>query len=164
MKRTLVLNVSAVALVGLVLLAGSSAVAAQKSLKEQLVGTWTFATSTDDRWGPNPKGMLVFDANGRYVLVINRSDLPKFAANRVDQGTAEENKAVMKGMIVTFGTYSVNEADKTLITQIEGGSFPNLYGGTQKRVIKSLTAEELKYLNPATTVGTATEVSWKRAK
>jgi Lipocalin-like domain len=164
MNRTLVLKISAAALLGFVLLPGGNAIAQQKSLKEQLVGTWTFVTSTDDRWGPNPKGMLVFDANGRYVLVINRSDLPKIAANRVDQGTAEENKAVMKGMIVTFGTYSVNEADKTLNTQVEGGSFPNLYGGTQMRVIKSLTADELKYLNPATTVGTATEVTWKRAK
>ena len=81
-----------------------------------------------DTWGANPKGMLVLDANGRYVLVINRSDLPKFASNRRDQGTAEENKAVMKGLIVTFGTYSVNEADKTLTTKVEGGSFPNFYG------------------------------------
>ena len=164
MNRRCFLNVSAVTVLGIVLLPGTSAVAQQKSLKEQLVGTWTFVTSTDNRWGPNPKGMLVFDANGRYVLVINRSDLPKFAANRVDQGTAEENKSVMKGMIVTFGTYSVNEADKTINTQIEGGSFPNLWGGTQKRVIKSLTAEELKYLNPATTIGTSTEAAWKRAK
>lgn len=164
MNRRGLLSISAMTALGVALLPGASAVAQQQSLKEQLVGTWTFVTSTDNRWGPNPKGMLIFDANGRYVLVINRSDLPKIAANRVDQGTAEENKAVMKGMIVTFGTYSVNEADKTINTQIEGGSFPNLWGGTQKRVIKSLTAEELKYLNPATTVGTSTEAVWKRAR
>ena len=96
--------------------------------------------------------------------MINRSDLPKIAANRVDQGTAEENKAVMKGMIVTFGTYSVNEADKTIITQVEGGSFPNLFGGSQKRMITSLTADELKYKNSTTTTGTTAEVAWKRAK
>lgn len=172
MNRRCVLSISAMTALGLALLPGSSALAQQKSLKAQLVGTWTFVSSVDmrrdgtkvDRWGPNPKGMLVFDANGRYVLVINRSDLRKFAANSVEQGTAEENKAVMKGMIVTFGRYSVNEADKTLTTRVEGGSFPNLYGGTQKRVITSLTADELKYTNPATTTGTTAEVVWKRAK
>ena len=156
---------------GFALLPGN-AVSQQKSLKEQLVGTWTFVTSADaqkdgakvDRWGPNPKGMLVFDANGRYVLVINRSDLPKFASNRVDQGTAAENKAVMQGLIVLFGTYSVNEADKTIITQVEGGSFPNLHGMGQKRIIISLTAEELKYNNPATTTGSTTNAVWKRAR
>ena len=156
---------------GFALLPGDVA-AQQKSLKEQLVGTWTFLTAADtqtdgtkfDRWGPNPKGMLVFDAHGRYVLVIHRSDLPKFASNRVDRGTAEENKAVMQGLIVTFGTYSVNEADNTLVTQIEGGSFPNLHGMGQKRIIRSLTGEELKYTNPATTTGATSEVVWKRAK
>jgi len=164
-------NVLIVSVLGLGLLPGY-AVDQQKSLKEQLVGTWTFVTSADvqkdgtkvDRWGPNPKGMLVFDANGRYVLVIHRSDLPKFAANRVDQGTAAENKAVMQGLIVTFGTYSVNEADKTIITQVEGGSFPNLHGVGQKRIITSLTAEELKYSNPATTAGSSANAVWKRAK
>jgi len=95
---------------------------------------------------------------------INRSDLRKFAANSVDQGTAEENKAVMQGMIASFGRYSVNEADKTVTTQVEGGSFPNLYGGTQKRVITSLTADELKYTNPVTTTGSTAEAVWKRAK
>src|SRR5712692_7339507 len=106
---------------GVVLLASDS-LGQQRMLKEQLVGSWTFVSAVEvqkdgtkeDRWGPNPRGVLIFDANGRYVLVINRSDLRKFAANRVDQGTAEENKAVMKGMIATFGRYSVNEADKTL--------------------------------------------------
>ena len=164
-------SVLSVCVLGLALLPGH-VIAQQKSLKEQLVGTWTFVTSADvqkdgtkvDRWGPNPKGMLVFDAHGRYVLVIHRSDLPRFASNRVDQGTAAENKAVMQGLIVLFGTYSVNEADKTIITQVEGGSFPNLHGMGQKRIVTSLTAEELKYTNPATTTGSTTNAVWKRAK
>src|SRR3989441_9653780 len=172
MNRRRVLNISAMTVLGLALVPGSSPVAQQRSLKEQLVGTWTFVTASNvekdgtkvDRWGPNPKGMLIFNANGRYVLVINRSDLPKFASNRVDQGTAEENKAVMRGLIVTFGRYSVNEVDKTVTTQVEGGSFPNLYGGGQKRIITSLTAEELKYTNPASTIGATAQVVWKRAK
>jgi Lipocalin-like domain len=171
MKRRDVLSISAMMALGLALLPGG-AVAQQKPLKEQLVGTWLFVSSTDtqkdgtklDRWGPNAKGMLTFDANGRYALAINRAGLPKFASGRVDQGTVEENKAVMQGSIFHFGTYSVNEGDKTVTTQIEGGSFPNLYGGSQKRVITSLTADELKYDNPGTTIGTTTNVTWRRAK
>ena len=156
---------------GFALLPGN-AVSQQKSLKEQLVGTWTFVTSADvqkdgakvDRWGPNPKGMLVFDANGRYVLVINRSDLPKFASNRVDQGTAAENKAVMQGLIVLFGTYSVNEADKTITIRAEGSWFPNSVGTDGKRIVTALTADELRYTNPATSLGTVAETVWRRAK
>jgi hypothetical protein len=34
----------------------------------------------------------------------------------------------------------------------------------QKRIITSLTADELKYTNPATTTGTSSDVVWRRAK
>ena len=173
MRRLSMLTMTTMSLLflGIALLAGD-AVAQQKTLKEQLVGTWTFVSAVDvqkdgsktDRWGPNPKGMVMFDANGRYAFVITRSDLPQFASKNVTQGTAEENKAVVQGLIVHFGTYSVNEADKILTTHVEGSSFPNLNGIDQKRTITSLTADELKYTNPATATGTTAEAVWKRAK
>ncbi|MGU7774991.1 lipocalin-like domain-containing protein [Burkholderia sp. MR1-5-21] len=159
---------------GLMPLETSTGWAQQKgpSLKQQLVGTWTFASANEtrkdgtkvDRWGANPKGSLMFDANGRYMFIITRSDIPKFATNSATEGTAEEDKAVVKGMLVYFGTYSVNEADKTLITHIEGCSFPNLVGTDQKRIITSLTADELKYHNPVSSIAGDAQVVWKRAK
>jgi Lipocalin-like domain len=171
MNRGDVFSLFAIAVCGSVLLPGS-VVSQQTSLKEQIIGTWSFVSALDvkqdgtksDRWGQNPKGILVFDSNGHYSLTIMRSDLPKFAAKTADQGNADENKAVLQGMITHFGTYSLNEADKTLTTRIEGSSFPNLVGTEQKRTIASLTADELKYTNPATATGTRAEASWKRAK
>jgi Lipocalin-like domain len=154
---------------GVGLLAGSAG-AQQKTLKEQLIGTWTFVGAVEEKDGKRveqvgvSKGILMFDGNGRYSLMIMRSDLPRFAANSRDQGTAEENKVVMQGLVAHFGTYSVNEADKTLTVRIEVSAFPNLNGAEQKRVIASLTADELKYTNPATQRGTTAEVVWKRAK
>jgi hypothetical protein len=170
MKRS-IFGLSVIVALGVALLPGN-AVSQQKSLKEQIIGTWAFVSALDvkqdgtksDRWGPNPKGILVFDSSGHYSLTIMRSDLPKFAARTADQGTADENKAVLQGMITHFGTYSVNEADKTLTTRIEGSSFPNLVGAEQKRIIASLTADELKYTNPATATGTRAEATWKRGK
>ena len=150
----------------------SSAMAQQKSLKEQLIGIWTFASSIDtnkdgtksNRWGPNAKGQLMLDPSGRFSFMISRTSIPKFAAANVNQGTTEENKAVVQGMIAYIGTWSVDDASKTLTTNIEAGSYPNLNGGTQKRIITSLTADELKYTNPATTTGTSSDVVWRRAK
>jgi hypothetical protein len=150
----------------------SSAIAQQKSLKDQLVGIWTFASSIDtnrdgtktNRWGPNAKGQLMLDPSGRFSFLISRASIPKFAASNVNQGTAEENKAVVQGMIAYIGIWSVDDATKTLTTNIEAGSYPNLNGGTQKRIITSLTADELKYTNPATTTGTSSDVVWRRAK
>jgi lipocalin-like protein len=88
----------------------------------------------------------------------------KFAAKSVDQGTAVENKAVLAGLVASFGTYTVNEADKTLITRVEGNIFPNLVGTDQKRLIVSLTPDELKYTNPSTSTGTTAEATWRRIK
>jgi hypothetical protein len=150
----------------------SAAVSQQASLKQQLVGAWTLVSiiATDkaggksDRRGPNPKGLLIFDASGRFSILTSRAELPNFAIDNVNQGTAEENKAVMTGMIANVGTWSVDEKTKTITTNIDAGSFPNLNGKTQTRVISSLSADELRYVNGASVSGTVDEATWRRAK
>lgn len=157
--------------IGLALLPDIAA-AQQKPIKEQIVGAWTFVSALDvhpdgrktDRWGQNPKGVFIFDSSGRYAQFITRSDLPKVAAGAPDKATADENKAILSGLVASFGTYTVNEAEKTVTTHVEGGAYPNLIGRDQKRVIESLTADELKYTNPTTSTGTKAEATWKRAR
>ena len=48
-----------------------------------------------------------------------------------------------------FGTYTVNEPDKTLSLKIDGTTLVNQIGMEQKRVISSIDAKEMKYRNPA---------------
>ena len=150
-----------------------NAVAQQKSVKEQLVGTWKLVSlhnmrndgSKIDVYGPNANGILIYTSDGHFALVDTRSDLPKLASNSRDRGTPEEYKAVVQGSIAYFGTYSVNEADKVITAKIEGSTFANMIGGPdQKRIITSLTADELKFTNPASTSGAILELLWKRAK
>lgn len=158
----------ALSLLGGVLPLGE-AVAQQKTLKEQLVGTWTYVSVDIVRadggriplFGLNPSGIASFDANGRYVLLTTRAGLPKFASNNRNQGTAEENKAVVQGSIAHFGTYSVNEADKTITFRIQASTFPNWNGIDQKRPF-TVTATELKWTTAASSGGTA-EVILRRA-
>jgi hypothetical protein len=117
-----------------------------------------------DEYGQNPKGVLIFDNGDHYAVIIMRSDLPKIAANRADQGTPQENQAIVAGLVTHFGTYAVDEANKTLISHIEASSFPNNDGNDQRRIIVLLTADELKYGPPTTVTGTKAEVTWKRMK
>jgi hypothetical protein len=147
--------------------------AAMAQIAKDIVGTWTLVSNSSvradgtkvDTFGSNPKGTLMFDGNGRFAVVVMRSDLPRFAGKTSLEGTAEEYKAVMQGMLVTFGTFTINEADKTITTQIEGSSFPNLTGNEQKRVVTALTGDELKYANPTGVGQTSTvELTWKRVK
>jgi hypothetical protein len=134
--------------------------AAAQSAKD-LVGSWT-AVSVE-AYGPNPKGSLIFEANGRYSLQLMRSDLPKYASNNRMQGTPAEYKATVEGSISYFGTYSVNGTDLTL--RVEGSTFPNWIGTDQKRINLSVTGDELKYTNTAPSGGgTATPLVWKRVK
>src|SRR5262249_55453423 len=88
MNRRSVLSVSAVMALAAAVMP-SSVAAQEKSLKDQLVGTWIFVSAQDvkpdgtkvDPWGPNPKGVAMYDAKGRFTFIIMRSDLPKFVSN-----------------------------------------------------------------------------------
>jgi Lipocalin-like domain len=142
-------------------------------LAEQLVGTWKLVSAHNvrndgsrvDVIGPHPKGVVIYTSDGYFALVNTRSDLPKFASNSPDQGTPEEYKAVVQGSIAYFGTYAVNEAEKVITAHIEGSTFANLIEGPeQKRLITSLTADELRFTNPATPSGATLELVWQRAK
>jgi Lipocalin-like domain len=81
------------------------------------------------------------------------------------KGTPEENKAIVEGSFVVFGTYTVNESDHTLITHVEGSTFPNFDGADQKRSF-TLAGDELRYTNPVASIGqgVVVEAVWKRAK
>jgi hypothetical protein len=61
-------------------------------------------------------------------------------------------------------TYSIDEADKTVTFRTEGSTFPNSDGEVLKRVLTKLTADELIYTNPTTTLGARVEAVWKRVK
>jgi len=149
----------------------TGAVAQQKSLKEQLVGTWMLVQSTGKRpdgspsWGQNPAGAVVFDANGRYTSILIRSDIPKYASNNRMSATPAEEKATVQGSIGTVGIYTVNEADRSYTIQVEGSTFPNWNGTTQKRTVVSIIADELKVDNPSPSIGgPTTQLIYRRAK
>jgi hypothetical protein len=145
-----------------------------QSTQDQLVGTWTLASiyieapdgSRFNPFGANPTGILIMDGNGHISVQLIGSFLPKFASkNRLD-GTPEENKAVVQRTLCYFGTYSVNDADRTVNIHIEGSSYPNWSGTDQKRFV-TLTGDEMNWTNPTTTIGEAGftgHTAWKRAK
>jgi hypothetical protein len=120
-----------------------------------------------DFYGPNPQGQIMYDANGRFSIIITRSDLPKFASNNRQAGTPEENNAIMQGSLAYFGTYSVSDTDKIITTHIESGTFPNWNGADRKTSFK-ISGDELStkvISGPSTTIGTGTAyLVWKRAQ
>ena len=100
--------------------------AQQKSLRDQLVGSWNFVVAEvvapDGKksfpFGETPKGILIFTADGQFAQIHVASDVPKIASNNRLTGTPEEYANIMRRSISSFGTYSVNEEKKTVIFYI----------------------------------------------
>lgn len=143
--------------------------AQEKTLKEQLVGTWLFVSTTvmladgSPVYGSNPKGLLIITENGFYSTHILRADVPKFAAKNRLQGTPEENKAAVQGSIASWGRYTVNEANKSITIRFEASTYPNNTGIEQTRPF-TITGDDLKITNPGSSTGEQSDLIYKRAK
>ena len=150
----------------------SRAAAAEENIAKRIVGAWSLVAVTAERadgskiepFGTNPKGIIIFTDSGHFSLFQSRADIPKLAENDRSKATAEEAKAVVGGSIAYYGTYSVNEMDKSLSVTLDGATFANLLGGAQRRDITSPTADELGFSNPRTPSGMTLQTVWRRAK
>lgn len=170
MHRRNILSISAIVAFSLALLSGG-AVGQQKSVKEQLVGVWTLVSfdsfdgsgaKIPNMEGSNLKGQSVFADNGRMSVQMI-SEFPKLASNDQLKTTTAEEKAVAHGILSYFGSYTVNEADKTVSLNIERSSFPNQVASSVKRVA-TFTGDELKLDNPGRLAGGRTVTVWRRVK
>jgi hypothetical protein len=169
-NKLCVLGLCAIALVTIPAFPSSS-VAQGKSLKDQLVGTWIYVSSTGKRDDgsnvprPSLQGAVTYTADGHFHFINTRTDAPKYASNDTARPTPEEAMAVATGAIAYTGTFTVDENAKTVLVNIETSTFPNLVGApNQRRIITSVTADELKFTNPRTPGGVTLEFVFKRAK
>jgi hypothetical protein len=169
MNRRDVLPFSAIMVLGITALS-NDAIAQQRTLKEQLVGTWAFVSSNAKRsdgnpqWGENPKGLFIFTEDGYFSWQVFRSDRPHLASNNRFRATPDELNANNQGTLAYFGTYSVDEADKIVTFRTQASTFPNSEGEVIRRVVTKVTADELIYTNPANTSGERVEAVWRRAR
>ena len=167
MRRSTTLAVAATAL----LCAGFAPASAAEGLKDQLVGTWTLVSWDEMRpdgtkipplRGINPKGVLMFDANGHFSFQAIAA-IPKIASNDRKKLTRQETWAVSRSSYSYFGAYAVNEDHRNIVLHVERSSFPNMNGTVSGRQITALTADELAFTNPMTLSGRRTQFVWKRA-
>ena len=156
---------------GLVPLTGG-AVAQQKTLKEQVVGTWTLVSVVNfrpdgtkyDPTGGKALGLMMYDGTSNFSSLNIRSDIPKLASNNRQKGTTDEYKAVAEGVLSYFGRYSIDEAGKFLIQHVVSSSFPN-FNGTDRKWSITISGEELTLASQvAASGGGSNELKWKRVK
>lgn len=142
------------------------------SARDRFVGTWTLVSihyvTPDGRkaepFGPGARGLLHFDAGGRFATQVMAAHRRPFASNNRMTGTAEENQAMSQGVVAYFGTYTVDAANSILTLHIVQSSFPNWNGTDQARRF-DFKGDELRYTAASSTANPAesAELVWRRA-
>ena len=124
MNRRTTLTLTALAFLCLgIALPFSDALGQQKSLKELIVGTWLLDSVYDQTqdgekhnpWGDGVKGQAIFTSDGNISWQMMSANRPK----------ADTSPREPVGPVVTYwGTYTVDEAAKTLTDHLERCTFP----------------------------------------
>ena len=136
-----------------------------------LAGTWTLTAADrinpagvrEHDYGAAPKGRLIVDAQGRYSLQIFKAERARFASGDKKRGTAEEYQDAVLGSSTHYGTVAIDEAAHQLVFRIEGASFPNWEGATQRRAYE-LTGDALSWRVPTAPDGNVPISAWRREK
>ena len=141
------------------------------SLKDQLIGTWIYVSSAGKREDgnnvqrPNLQGAVTYTADGRFHFITTPTDMLRYASNDPTRPSPEEAMAMASGSIAYTGTYTVDENTRTIHTDIETSTFPNLVGApNQRRIVTAITADEMKFTFPRNPAGVTLEFVWRRAR
>ena len=134
-----------------------------------LQGTWTLVAAdkvlpdgeTARDYGEQPKGRLVIDAQGRYSLQIFKSERSRFASDSKADGSVDEFRSAVMGSSTHYGTVTIDEQAQVLVFAIEGSSFPNWEGTTQRRQYQ-LDGNALRYKVPPRADGSIPISVWRR--
>jgi hypothetical protein len=134
-----------------------------------LQGTWALVAAdkilpsgerTQD-YGKSPRGRLMVDSQGRYSLQIFKSERPSFASGDKAHGSAEEYESAALGSSTHYGTVVADAQRHILTFRLEGSSFPNWEGTTQKREY-TLKDGVLTYRVPPRPDGTIPISVWQK--
>jgi Lipocalin-like domain len=122
----------------------AAALAQGSSLKDQLVGQWQLVSvgiNNTAPYGDNPTGSMLLDAAGHYSIIV------------VSNGGARN--------ISYYGTYTVDEANKSMTMHITGGTRANAAGRDQTRQVTVDGDQLIEQTLPGRK--SSIKMTWKRA-
>lgn len=145
------------------------ATAQDMSSISSIEGTWMLAFADvlhpdgtrDSDYGTKPKGVMHIDGAGRYAIFIFDGSRPLFGSADKKTGTEAEIRAAFLGTSSHYGTVSVDVAAHTLDFHIEGSTYPNWEGTTQRRRFE-IDGNTLSYRVPPRPNGDVPLTGWKR--
>lgn len=134
------------------------------SIGAQIVGTWKLVgitvhhpdgTETPDRLGPNPIGYIMYDRSGHMAVQFMST-------------TRTADTPVAGGYTAYFGTYTIDEQEKSVTHHVEGSVSLGGIGGNPKRFVE-LNGDDLKLIVKGAasadgSAGSTTTVHFARVK
>ena len=121
-------------------LAGTQAAAMTEAGK--FVGAWRLVSAeyratdgslVESPWGPEPQGMLMYDAYGSMSAQLSRKDRTRFVGADQLRGAPEEIKAAFESYGAYWGRYEVDERARSVTHHVQAALFPNWIGTKQTR-------------------------------
>lgn len=134
-------------------------------------GTWKLVSS-EYRFTDGEKlrlydtGILMYDAQGNMSVQLMQTARPAFAkADRLG-GTLEETKSAFQGYQAYYGTFTIDENQRTVTHHLHGSLLPNWVGVDQVRYF-DLEGDRLTLRTPTLSLRGKEAVGylvWHRAK
>ena len=109
---------------------------------DKFVGAWRLlsaefraedGTLAESPYGPEPQGLLMYDAQGSMSAQLAHKDRKPFAVSDRMKGTPEELKAAFETYQAYYGRYKVDEREHVVIHTVTQALLPNWVATEQRR-------------------------------
>jgi hypothetical protein len=109
---------------------------------DKFIGAWRLVSTeyhTDDGapaespYGPEPQGLLIYDAHGSMSAQLAQKGRTPFAINDRMKGTPEEIKAAFQTYQAYYGRYKIDEREHVVTHTVVQALLPNWVGTEQRR-------------------------------
>lgn len=136
----------------------------------QFIGAWSLDSwraiapegSISHPYGEDAIGQIIYQPEGRMTASLMRRERVRFASNNRLDATAAERDAAYRDYMSYFGSFTVQETDRTVTHHVEGATFPNWRGTDLVRTYRF--ADGRLTLSLVRADGTVHELVWARYK
>jgi hypothetical protein len=112
---------------------------------DKFIGAWRLVstefraedgTIAESPYGPEPQGLLMYDAHGSMAAQLAQKGRTPFAIADRMAGTSEEIKAAFESYQAYYGRYSIDEREHVVTHTVTQSLLPNWVGTEQRRQYK----------------------------
>jgi hypothetical protein len=112
---------------------------------DKFIGAWRLVSTeyhaddgspAESPYGPEPQGLLIYDAHGSMSAQLAQKGRKPFAINDRMAGTSDEIKAAFQTYQAYYGRYKIDEREHVVTHTVVQALLPNWVGTEQRREYK----------------------------